>query len=100
MRVCYDWSRGSAHHDPSTAKSHVYIHAVQVVMLIVFTVFRMWVSYPLFTCWMVCTSGPLRDAQISFDFIFQFSEWQFCANFIHKWIVPLTVVLGQDDLLK
>ncbi|KAJ3705681.1 hypothetical protein LUZ61_009386 [Rhynchospora tenuis] len=26
--VCYDWSKGAEHHDPSKAKSHVYLHSV------------------------------------------------------------------------
>lgn len=37
MQVCYDWSKGAAHHDPSTATSQVYIYDVQVVMLIAHT---------------------------------------------------------------
>ncbi|XP_078179606.1 protein RAE1-like [Carex rostrata] len=43
--VCYDWSKGAAHHDPSTATSQVYIYDVQVVMLIAHTFILILLKY-------------------------------------------------------
>ncbi|KAF8676108.1 hypothetical protein HU200_047613 [Digitaria exilis] len=28
--VCYDWSKGAEKHNPSTAKTNIFIHSVQV----------------------------------------------------------------------
>ena len=30
MKVCYDWSKGAENHNPSTAKTNIYLHQPQV----------------------------------------------------------------------
>lgn len=34
MKVCYDWSKGAENHNPSTAKTHIYLHLPQVQFIV------------------------------------------------------------------
>jgi hypothetical protein len=34
VQVCYDWSKGAENHNPATAKTYIYLHTTQVILIV------------------------------------------------------------------